>query len=403
MKFNFTDTLFALSYALDCVEHDLIGITNGHGKRVAYLSARMGQSLGLNQEHLLDLCTCAVLHDCALAEYVLEEYQGSFIEAASGEQRAFASHCVLGEDYMAHIPFAYPENAKNTILYHHETADGRGPFRRTTFEVPLYARLIHLADTLDTEFNLSYTTQEKISRLDSYLKQNTDSRFDIQTISCFRKTFDFSELAKLRDEKINLSLYELFPSCKREITPQQLMDFSNIFATITDYKSKFTKKHSIGIAHLSKRMAEYYGADEELTAKLYFAGALHDIGKLAVDRDILEKPGRLSDMEYKHIQAHAYQSFLILSQIEGLEDITRWASYHHEKLDGSGYPFHLTGKDLDHWSRMIACLDTYQALTEERPYKEGMSHAQACAILQNLADDGKLDAKIVQDISQLLG
>lgn len=135
-----------------------------------------------------------------------------------------------------------------------------------------------------------------------------------------------------------------------------------------------------------------------MAAKLYFAGALHDIGKLAVDRGVLEKPARLTDSEYRHIQDHAVWTYKILSGIQGLEDVTHWASNHHEKLDGSGYPQGLAAGQLDFWDRMLGCIDIYQALTEERPYKAGMTHAQAAAILRRMAGAGKLDESIVEDL-----
>lgn len=78
--------------------------------------------------------------------------------------------------------------------------------------------------------------------------------------------------------------------------------------------------------------------------------------------------------------------------------IDEWASLHHEKLDGSGYPFGKTGDELCKNDRMLACIDIYQALIEERPYRAEMPHAKAMKILFELADDGKIDSDIVHDI-----
>ncbi len=208
------------------------------------------------------------------------------------------------------------------------------------------------------------------------------------------------DLSCLRNEKIDVFLHSLLPGGSVSCTPQELMDFAGVFARIVDYKSHFTKTHSIGIARKAYDMALFYHADTAQAAKLYFAGALHDIGKLVIDRDVLEKPDKLSTVEYKHIQTHVYYTYKILSDVPGLERITRWASYHHEKLDGTGYPFALTGDRLDQWERMMACLDIYQALTEERPYKKGMEHGEAIRILKTMAESGKLDMQIIQDIDR---
>ena len=401
MKINYIDTLFSLSYALDCVEQELLGISSGHGKRVAYLSVHMGQALGLDEYRLTDLAACALLHDCALTEYIHEEYQGSYTDA-SVELHSFELHCIYGERNMDAIPSYYPAEAKNAVLYHHETANGKGAFGKKANETPLYAQLIHLANELDTHFQMNQISARELSAIDAFIQNNSDSLFDSRIVSCFQKSFQKEHFTKLQDSMIDKSLHEILPSYERELTPQQVIQFAGIFAAIIDYKSKVTRTHSMNIAKNAKKLGEYYGAGEELAAKLYLAGALHDIGKLAINLDTLEKPDKLTEQEYKHMQQHAYQTFLILRSIRGMEDVTRWASYHHEKLDGSGYPFRLTAPDLDHWSRMIACLDIYQALIEDRPYKEGMPHSKACGILHAMAEADQLDSRIVQDISQQL-
>ena len=83
--------------------------------------------------------------------------------------------------------------------------------------------------------------------------------------------------------------------------------------------------------------------------------------------------------------------------------MTKWASYHHEMLDGTGYPFGLTGDELTKEDRMMAVIDIYQALTEARPYKEGFSHKKAIGILRELADKGQIDGKIVADADRVFG
>ena len=148
-------------------------------------------------------------------------------------------------------------------------------------------------------------------------------------------------------------------------------------------------------------MAQYYQWDGDTVEQLYCAGALHDIGKLMVSRDVLEKPGKLDQQEYQHIQSHAYETYRLLSRLYGAEQMTEWAANHHEKLNGKGYPFGKTAEQLDEKSRLLACLDIYQALTEDRPYKAGMPHSKAITILRELADKGELDSTITEDIDRV--
>lgn len=83
-----------------------------------------------------------------------------------------------------------------------------------------------------------------------------------------------------------------------------------------------------------------------------------------------------------------------MSQVDGFEDIRDWAAFHHEKLNGKGYPFGKTADELNEQERIMACVDIYQALTEERPYKKGMSHEKTCDILDEMAEKGFVDADI---------
>ena len=188
----------------------------------------------------------------------------------------------------------------------------------------------------------------------------------------------------LSEEQLYLTPTDTMEHLKKNLLPMQIsfadkncMDLAELFARIIDYKSPFTRNHSVGVAEKAKQMAEFFGWEQ---TELYLAGALHDIGKLFVDNAVLEKKGRLEAEEYQQIQTHADWTWKLLSKIQGFEEIRDWASYHHEKLNGTGYPFKKTAEELDEKSRLLACLDIYQALTEDRPYKAGMPHKKAIGI-----------------------
>ena len=118
------------------------------------------------------------------------------------------------------------------------------------------------------------------------------------------------------------------------------------------------------------------------------------ISKKCIGNEILEKPDKLTDEEFDKMKNHAGYTYLILSQVNDFEDIRDWAALHHEKLNGKGYPFGKTADELNEPERIMACVDSYQALTEERPYKKGMSHEKACDILDDMAEKGFVDADI---------
>ena len=147
-------------------------------------------------------------------------------------------------------------------------------------------------------------------------------------------------------------------------------------------------------------MAEYYGYDAAQKNQLFLAAALHDLGKLAVPSEVLEKPGKLTHEEFKIIKTHIVQTRNLLSGQSGLElgDMVEWAANHHEKLDGSGYPLGKRDAELDFNSRLMACIDIYQAVSEERPYHPRRSHAETMPVLRGIAEKGGVDPAIVADL-----
>lgn len=399
MFVNFNHVLYSLSYALDCVEKELIGVATGHSKRVAYICAVMGRELGLSNEQISDLTGCAVLHDNALSEYIKSEYEPNNIEIIDTKQLGI--HCVLGEKNIDSFPFL--TDVKGAILYHHENADGTGPFGKKAEETPVMAQIIHFADALDAACNLSKIDNKKLESVVVYLEKNKERLFPSEYVDIFKSNFTKEKLEDFKIESVDKLLSSVIPSGIKYYDSKDIINMTNIFAKIIDYKSSFTKKHSIGVAQKAMEMGKFYGYDDDTVNKLYISGALHDIGKLAITNDVLEKPDRLTNDEYAYMKNHAYYTYKILTEIDGFDDIASWASLHHEKLNGSGYPFGKTAEDLSKNDRLMACIDIYQALSEDRPYKVGMTHSKTMEILYKMVSDNLIDGDIVKDIDMVFG
>lgn len=398
MKIDIIGLLSACSYALDCVEAELLNIAPGHGKRVAYMSVCMAEKLGVNEEALEDLAACSLLHDNALTQYISEEFHNAISEndIENVVPSQLGMHCIHGEKNIKKYPFR--TNVDNTILYHHENADGTGPFSKTWNETPLFARLIHLSDLLEVYCRAEEFDENEWKRAEDFLIKNTGTKFDSEIVDAFFQAFSRENFSELNDKNLEEKLWEKFPRNRRDYTYEECRNLADLFAKIIDYKSAFTSKHSLRVAEGAARLSEYMGYDKEKVEKMYLAGALHDIGKVAIGNNILEKPGRLTTEEFTVMKNHAYYTYLILSQAKGFDEIRDWAAFHHEKLDGSGYPFGKKADDLNTQERIMACIDIYEALTEDRPYKEGMSHEKACDILNNMVEKGWIDGEIVRQI-----
>lgn len=179
------------------------------------------------------------------------------------------------------------------------------------------------------------------------------------------------------------------------------MDITKIFSKIIDGKSKFTAKHSIDLEEKALKLVDYFNLNEETKLKLQIASNLHDIGKLGTPNAILDKEGSLTPHELFEVKKHAYLTHSILSKIDNFSDITKWASSHHERLDGTGYPFGLTSNELGLEERIVSCLDFYQALVEDRPYRKSMSHKEAIDILRNNLSDFEIDIEIINGIDKV--
>ena len=397
MELDVLGLVAACSYALDCVETELVHVTSRHAKRVAYMSVCVAEQLGICGKDLQDLAVYALLHDNALTQYIQEELHSNLTDMK--EMPRIGVHCSIGEENIQGFPFH--TDVKNVILYHHENADGSGPFGKKSEEVPLFSRIIHLCDLLDQACCRKAFTTETWEWAKDVLKNIRGTMVDEECAEALEKIFSEEYFLSLGGN-FEASLWNKVPRQKQELDFSQIKKLAEFFAKIVDYKSPFTSTHSIGVAERAEKLSRYMGFDEETVQKMYLAGALHDIGKVAVGNEILEKPDRLTDAEFAVMKHHAAYTYNILSEIDDFEEIRDFAAFHHERLDGTGYPFGKDASELNVQERMMACIDIYQALTESRPYKKGMSHERACEILKNMADKGWLDMDIIDKIEMSL-
>ena len=125
------------------------------------------------------------------------------------------------------------------------------------------------------------------------------------------------------------------------------------------------------------------------------AGYLHDIGKLVVPPQVLNKSDKLTNEEWNIMKTHTYYTYQALSTSPNLNTIREWASYHHEKLNGEGYPFHLNENQLSLGSKIMGVSDVFTAITEDRPYRSGMEYSKVKNILNDMALKNELDEELV--------
>jgi HD-GYP domain-containing protein (c-di-GMP phosphodiesterase class II) len=383
----------AIAAALDIVEGELLGASTHHGKRVAVLAAAMGKRLGMEAEILLPLTTCALLHDNALTEYILSERLGE------SQDQMMRLHCEYGQRNVGTLMFK--GEANNFVLYHHERPNGQGPFEKREGEIPLGAELICIADSFDVINHLEQIQEADLPKMHDSLWDGMGELYTRRSATAMIGVLDKAMLRSLQNDRIQETAEEHIPAWCVNAVDQVIMNLADFVTRIIDYKSVFTRRHTSQIANKAWLLGGYYRYDHNLRAQFYLAAALHDIGKLAIPSAILEKPGRLTDEEFAVIKSHVVKTRELLEGIDGFEQIIEWAANHHEKLDGSGYPAGKKAEALDFNSRLLACIDVYQAVSEDRPYHPARSHEEAIKILYEMADTGGLDRDIVRDMDRV--
>ncbi len=171
---------------------------------------------------------------------------------------------------------------------------------------------------------------------------------------------------------------------KERLAGEQKLLLAGITSLIRalEAKDQYTRGHSERVSRILAGLVEHSGGTNLEVERARIAGRLHDIGKIGIRDDVLLKPGRLSLDEFEHIKEHPSIGASILQTIPSISDILPVVYSHHERMDGNGYPLGLMSISIPLWARMTAVADTYDALTSDRPYRKGMPHSQALAIIR---------------------
>ena len=260
----------ACSYALDCIEAELVKIKNKHGKRVAYISVCMAEYLAIQGDALQDLAMCALLHDNALTQYITEELERNYVIDIKKDLsvRKTNLHCIYGEKNITKLPFK--TDVSNVILYHHEHADGTGPFQKKWNETPLPARIIHLADTVDIIGNSIKSDDNRWDFICQYLSQKKDSLFDSECVNAFLHVFTKESFMCLSDDSFETKLWEIIPREKMVFDWEMCKDVADIpenpvqiFYYRQSIRGLFVKQYSI-----SKLLLQFLLQEQVLSTAL---------------------------------------------------------------------------------------------------------------------------------------
>ena len=173
------------------------------------------------------------------------------------------------------------------------------------------------------------------------------------------------------------------------------------FAKTIDMKDKYTNGHSTRVAEYTAMLTKELGYDEETVEHYYNIALLHDIGKIAIPPEVLNKPGKLTDEEFKIIKSHSSQGYRVLKDISIMPELAIGAGYHHERPDGKGYPKGVKGDEIPRVAQIIAVADTFDAMYSDRPYRKRMNFEKAVSIIKEVAGT-QLTADVVDAFLRLV-
>jgi HD-GYP domain-containing protein (c-di-GMP phosphodiesterase class II) len=385
------DIVASLSYALDLVSPRVVN----HHQRVAYFASSIALEMGLGPEVLADIVVASLLHDAGAISL------HGRLDVMNFEIRCPHEHAERG--YLFVKPFAPFLGVAKMIRHHHVPwEDGHGAQFAGEPVLP-ESQLLHLADRIDVLIDRRKPILGQVRHICLKLRGHTSHLFLPDALSAFlrlsrKECFWLDAVSPAVDlilaRRMALSKHALIHS-------EMLEETAALFSRIIDFRSRYTAMHSGGVGVIAEYLAKNCGMTAEECRQMKLAGLLHDLGKLSVPKEILEKPSKLSTMDLSIVRAHTFHTYRILERIKGFENICRWAAYHHERLDGSGYPFHISGEEYNLGCRIVSVADVFTAITEDRPYRLGMSIEKSLKVLGAMVKKGKLDGNVVGMVQDL--
>ncbi len=391
------DLIACMTAAVDLLD---VRVANHH-QRVAFMSLKLGEQMGLPVEERRTLVQAALLHD--IGALTLSER----LQLITGEATEPEGHARIGARFLEDFPLLRRE-AEIVRFHHVPWRNGAGGMHHGA-KVPLLSHMLHLADRAVVQIRPDMGVISQIGAIREAVAAQRGEVFVPETVDAFLAIsmqealwLELADEPRIHDFMDELSLDAV------KLTLDEVVKLTDVFAHIIDFRSPFTTRHSASVAATAEKLAELSGFSENECKMMRIAGNLHDLGKLAIPSEILEKRSKLDPDEFDIIRGHTFYTYRLLRPIRGFETINQWASYHHERLSGNGYPFHLKADSLPLGSRIMAVADIFTAVTEDRPYRKGMSVSKTEALLRDMARHGAISPDLVslllahhQEISHL--
>ncbi len=205
-------------------------------------------------------------------------------------------------------------------------------------------------------------------------------------------------------EKKNNEITRLYDLLRRDYDKEMdnVLEFVISLSNLVEAKDAYTENHTRRVADLAIALGKHMNLNKEQLKNIELGAIIHDIGKVSTPESILNKPGKLTPEEFEVMKDHPVAGARIVKPITALQKSTEMVLSHHEKLDGSGYPYGLKAENINIETRIITVADIFDALYTDRPYRKGMTLEQSFAILDSDVAAGKLDDQLVQALHMMV-
>lgn len=345
-----------------------------------------------NDKHLRDVCKALI------SFYVVH----AFITPAEVTEALSAFHptaIIIDEDFPARGGLAFLQSlrrspslslipvvfiAKNGVREQVQAAKSMNCVRTLVKPYRFSALLAAISDQVNAHVEATWEMMEPVQKT---ALENTLS--------------SFNSIADLIAEGEPLPYSEIQNSCEPLVTAVQSGNFKELLQGVKGHDN-YSYVHSLRVATFLSLFGDHLGIKGSDMSTLATGGVLHDVGKMMIPHQVLNKPGRLDDDELVVMRSHVTQTIDFLDHTKGLpRGVVIIASQHHEKLDGTGYPHGLKGKELNELARMACIIDIFSALTDRRVYKEAMSPVKAMEIMDGMGSN-HLDMHFLHAFKEML-
>ena len=362
-----------------------------HHQQVAYLAYNLADTLGIGEEQKYKIIIAALLHDIGIVimpERSKDDERGPY----TFRELVEPGLSLIGD--MPRLKFVREIFNAEELPYEDKASSTAVDETGLLSSNVMASQVIDLSDKVSALLDPKAVALNQIEDICDTVSDYAGEEILPEVIEAFlklsEKEYIWFELLHKPEVFLN------YISDTNDVTIDEVIEYSKFMSRIIDFRSSYTTMHSAGVAASAVRLAEIMGMSEDECKQMMIAGYLHDVGKLKVPKAILDKSGKLTDEEFNIVKEYAYYTYLLLSGIDGFEQISLWASLHHEKLNGYGYPFQLSADDIPMGARIIAVADIFSAVAEIRSYRAGMNKEEVIATLRENVDSGAMSGYIVE-------